>query len=151
MNSTILNATMRAVVQLGQTLNVSVIDVPVPSIIDPTDVIVRINATAICGSDLHSYRQAPGSPENPFTYGHEAIGYVTQVGDSVQFVRPGDYVVIPDNTDDGHWRSEPDYYRVPLGYGGLSGSGSDAPLPGLQGMLCYLTTPKVTFFDDQCS
>lgn len=120
---------MRAVAQLGQALNVSVIDLPIPTIQNATDVIVRLNATAICGSDLHSYHVQSGSQDQPFLYGHEAIGYVTEVGDAVQFLNVGDYVVIPDNLDNGRYTFEPDTYVVPLGFGGLQGGG---PLPGLQ-------------------
>lgn len=110
---------MRAVAQLGQAYNVSVIDVPVPTILNATDVIVRINASAICGTDLHTYHVASGSPENPYLYGHEAIGYVTEIGDAVQFLSVGDYVVIPDNVDNGHYTIEPDTYSESLGFGGL--------------------------------
>ena len=120
---------MRAVAQLGQALNVSIIDIPIPNMQNATDVIVRLNATAICGSDLHSYHVPSGSLDQPFLYGHEAIGYVTEVGDAVQFLNVGDYVVIPDNLDNGHYTFEPDTYVVPLGFGGLRGGG---PLPGLQ-------------------
>jgi threonine dehydrogenase-like Zn-dependent dehydrogenase len=77
---------LRAVAQLGQAYNVSVIDVPIPTILNATDVIVRINASAICGSDLHNYHVATGSPDNPYLYGHEGIGYVTEVGDAVRNV-----------------------------------------------------------------
>jgi threonine dehydrogenase-like Zn-dependent dehydrogenase len=120
---------MRAVAQLGQAYNVSVIDVPVPTILDPTDAIVRINASAICGSDLHTYHVASGSPDAPLLYGHEAIGYVTETGDAVQFLSVGDYVVIPDNLDNGHYTLEPDSYQVPLGFGGVQGGEA---LPGVQ-------------------
>jgi threonine dehydrogenase-like Zn-dependent dehydrogenase len=120
---------MRAVAQLGQAYNVSVIDLPIPTILNATDVIVRINATAICGSDLHNYHVESGSPEQPYLYGHEAIGYVTEIGDAVQFLNVGDYVVIPDNLDNGHFTLEPDAYIPPLGFGGLQGGGT---LPGLQ-------------------
>lgn len=120
---------MRAVAQLGQAYNVSVIDIPVPTILNATDVIVRINASAICGSDLHTYHQASGSSDAPLLYGHEAIGYVTEIGDAVQFLNVGDYVVIPDNIDNGHYTLEPDAYQVPLGWGGVQGGEA---LPGLQ-------------------
>ncbi|KAH6616279.1 alcohol dehydrogenase [Boeremia exigua] len=120
---------MRAVAQLGLAYNVSVIDVPVPTILNATDVIVRINASAICGSDLHTYHQALGSPDAPYLYGHEAIGYVSEVGDAVQFLKVGDYVVIPDNVDNGHFTVEPDVYQVPLGSGGVQGG---VARPGVQ-------------------
>ncbi|KZL64082.1 alcohol dehydrogenase protein [Colletotrichum incanum] len=121
--------TMRAVAQLGQAYNVSVIDIPVPNILNATDVIVRLNLSAICGSDLHTYHTPVGSSEQPYLYGHEGLGYVTEVGDAVQFLNVGDYVIIPDNLDNGHFTSEPDSYFPPLGFGGLQDGGT---LPGLQ-------------------
>jgi threonine dehydrogenase-like Zn-dependent dehydrogenase len=124
-----MGSLMRAVVQLGMAYNVSVIDVPVPTILNATDVIVRINATAICGSDLHLYRVPTGSTEQPYLYGHEAIGYVTEIGDAVQFLNVGDYVIIPDNVDNGHFTLEPDAYQSPSVFGGLQGG---VELPGLQ-------------------
>ena len=111
--------TMRAVAQFGQAFNVSVVDRPIPSILNATDVIVRINASAICGSDLHNYRTETGTQEEPFYYGHEGIGHVVEVGDSVQFLSVGDYVVIPDNYDNGHWTLEPDVYDPAIGANGL--------------------------------
>ncbi|KAL3435342.1 GroES-like protein [Aspergillus tetrazonus] len=119
---------MRAVAQFGQAFNVSVIDKPVPTTLNSTDVVVRLNASAICGSDLHSYRTSAGSQEHPFLYGHEGIGHVVEVGDSVQFLSVGDYVVIPDNVDNGHFTLEPDAYIPSLGLGGVEGTA----LPGLQ-------------------
>ncbi|KAL4914951.1 GroES-like protein [Aspergillus aurantiobrunneus] len=103
-------STMRAVAQFGQAFNVSVIDQPVPTILNATDVVVRLNASAICGSDLHYYRTSTGSEEQPFLYGHEGIGHVVEVGDSIQFLSVGDYVVIPDNFDNGHFTLEQDTY-----------------------------------------
>jgi hypothetical protein len=51
-----INATMRAVLWEGNAFNVSVADVPRPSIINATDTIVKLSRAAICGSDLHIYR-----------------------------------------------------------------------------------------------
>jgi threonine dehydrogenase-like Zn-dependent dehydrogenase len=127
---------MRAVAQPGIEYNVSVINIPVPTILNATDVIVRINASAICGSDLHTYHIASGSSEQPLLYGHEAIGYITEVGDAVQFLNVGDYVVIPDDIDNGHYTLKPDTYNIPLGFGRVqSDNGS---LPGLQSKLLPL-------------
>jgi threonine dehydrogenase-like Zn-dependent dehydrogenase len=69
--------------------------VPDPSIVDPTDAIVRITSTAICGSDLHLY-----DGFNPFmlkgdVLGHEPMGIVEEVGPNVKRLRPGDRVVVP--------------------------------------------------------
>lgn len=60
---------IRAVAQLGQAYNISIIDVPAPTILNPTDAIVRINASAICGSDLHTYHVVTGSLDAPLLYG----------------------------------------------------------------------------------
>ncbi|KAL4946701.1 hypothetical protein BDV06DRAFT_231780 [Aspergillus oleicola] len=101
--NTTLTATMRAVAWLGQPYNVSVIDMPIPSIINQTDAVVRITTSAICGSDLHFYHGYTGAPNVPWGLGHEAVGYVSEVGDSVSSLQVGDYVIIPDNAHDGHY------------------------------------------------
>ena len=63
---------------------------------EPTDVVVRLTTTAICGSDLHMYEgRAPG--EAGRTFGHENLGIVEQVGSAVRTVRAGDRVVLPFN------------------------------------------------------
>ena len=87
--------------------NITVIDVPKSTIVNATDAIVRITASAICGSDLHSYHQDLGSPENPSRIGHEAIGYIEEVGDSVEALKAGDWVVIPFALDNGHYQYGP--------------------------------------------
>ncbi|KAL3477465.1 alcohol dehydrogenase [Aspergillus californicus] len=102
LNST-LTATMRAVAWLGQPYNVSVVDMPVPSIMNQTDAIVRITTSAICGSDLHFYHGYTGAADVPWGLGHEAVGYVSEVGDAVSSLQIGDYVIIPDNAHDGHY------------------------------------------------
>ncbi|THW40418.1 GroES-like protein [Aureobasidium pullulans] len=135
---------MRAVAQLGQAYNVSVIDVPIPTILNATDVIVKINATAICGSDLHTYHVASGSEDTPLLYGHEAVGYITEIGDAVQFLNVGDYVIIPDNLDNGHYTVEPDHYTVPIGFGGVQDGTPEAPLPGLQSKKAPLQQPSTS-------
>ncbi|HEU0249294.1 MAG TPA: alcohol dehydrogenase catalytic domain-containing protein [Solirubrobacteraceae bacterium] len=71
---------------------VRVDDVPEPQITDPGEAIVRIEATGVCGSDLHIYhgrvRIEPG-----FTIGHEYVGTVLEIGDAVQGVAVGDRVL----------------------------------------------------------
>jgi threonine dehydrogenase-like Zn-dependent dehydrogenase len=76
-------------------------DRPTPQVGAPTDAVVRVAAACVCGSDLWSYRGAnPITPGTPI--GHEVIGVVEEVGDSVTSFRPGDFVVVPfctcDNT-----------------------------------------------------
>ncbi|GJC86146.1 S-(hydroxymethyl)glutathione dehydrogenase [Colletotrichum liriopes] len=94
---------MRGVAWFGQPYNVSVIDMPIPTVINQTDVVVRITSSAICGSDLHMYHGFGGSPNVPYGFGHEAVGYISNIGDAVTSLNVGDYVNIPDNADDGHW------------------------------------------------
>ena len=68
---------------------------------DPTDVVLRITTSAICGSDLHQYHgrgAAPGAPplvEPGSVMGHEFMGVVEEVGASVARVKKGDRIVAP--------------------------------------------------------
>lgn len=83
---------MRAVVFAGPG-RVAVEDVPVPRIADPGDVVVAVNRTAICGSDLHLLNgKTPGmSPGS--VIGHEFTGRVAEAGPAVTSVREGDLVL----------------------------------------------------------
>ena len=75
---------------------VRVDDVPEPSVEEPTDAVVRVTASAICGSDLHFYHgKAPLFPGEQL--GHEGVGVVEEVGDGVDRVRSGDRVVVAFN------------------------------------------------------
>ncbi|MCX5529033.1 zinc-dependent alcohol dehydrogenase family protein [Streptomyces sp. NBC_00006] len=71
-----------------------------PKILEPTDAIVKLTATCICGSDLWPYRGI--EPVDHTLMGHEYVGVVEEVGDAVETVGPGDFVVgsfvISDNT-----------------------------------------------------
>ncbi|GAA4172677.1 zinc-dependent alcohol dehydrogenase family protein [Gryllotalpicola koreensis] len=62
-----------------------------PKIIEPTDAIIRLSATCICGSDLWPYRGADDVHDAPM--GHEYVGVVEEVGAEVKTVRPGDFVI----------------------------------------------------------
>jgi threonine dehydrogenase-like Zn-dependent dehydrogenase len=77
--------------------DVRVEDVPDPRIEGPTDAIVEISSTAICGSDLHLYRPLTMFMEPGDILGHEPMGRVVEVGSEVHHVSPGDRVVIPFN------------------------------------------------------
>jgi len=85
---------MRALTWQG-TMKVSVEDVPDPEIQEPTDAIVRITSTAICGSDLHLYDVLGPFLAKGDVLGHEPMGIVESVGSGVTRVKPGDRVVIP--------------------------------------------------------
>jgi threonine dehydrogenase-like Zn-dependent dehydrogenase len=76
--------------------NVSVDDVPEPAIEEPTDAIVRITTSAICGSDLHFYTgKAPLLAGDPL--GHEGVGVIEEVGPEALGLAPGDRVVVAFN------------------------------------------------------
>ena len=63
-----------------------------PTIIEPTDAIIRVTAACVCGSDLWRYRGIAPVPE-PTPIGHEYCGVVETVGSAVTTVKPGDFVV----------------------------------------------------------
>jgi len=69
-------------------------ELPDPTILDPTDVIVRIVATTVCGSDVH-IAQGHMFPETGFAIGHEYVGVITEVGAAVRRFEIGDRVVGP--------------------------------------------------------
>jgi threonine dehydrogenase-like Zn-dependent dehydrogenase len=68
-----------------------VVDRQGPEIMEPTDAIIRVTATCICGSDLWPYRGADEVHDEPM--GHEYVGIIEQIGDEVRTVAPGDFVV----------------------------------------------------------
>jgi threonine dehydrogenase-like Zn-dependent dehydrogenase len=70
-------------------------DVPEPKIEDPNDAIVRITASAICGTDLHMVRGTVPGMEPGTILGHEAVGIVEDVGSNVRDFAVGDRVVVP--------------------------------------------------------
>ena len=67
-------------------------DVPEPKITKPTDAIIRLEATCVCGSDLWSYRGI-GPVSQPTPMGHEYCGIVEEVGNAVKTVKPGQFVI----------------------------------------------------------
>jgi threonine dehydrogenase-like Zn-dependent dehydrogenase len=76
---------------------VKVESVPDPAIIDPTDAIVKITLTAICGSDLHLYDHYMPTMKKGDILGHEPMGEVVEVGNAVSKLKKGDRVVVPFN------------------------------------------------------
>ena len=69
-------------------------DAPDPQLQDPTDILVRIDTTTICGTDLHILKGDVPAVKDGTTLGHEGVGTVIEVGDSVATVRPGDRVLL---------------------------------------------------------
>ena len=82
---------MRAVIMHGPG-DVRVEEVPRPTIVEPTDAIIRVTAACVCGSDLWPYRGIEPL-RRPTRMGHEYIGVVEEVGDAVNDIKVGDFVV----------------------------------------------------------
>ncbi len=82
--------------------HVAVREVPDPRIQEPTDAIVKVTSTAICGSDLHLYGVLGPYLKPGDVLGHEAMGVVTEVGSAVDNLSPGQRVVVPFNISCGH-------------------------------------------------
>jgi threonine dehydrogenase-like Zn-dependent dehydrogenase len=101
---------MKAVTWHGKR-DVRVDSVPDPKIDEPTDAIVKITSTAICGSDLHLYEVLGAFIDEGDILGHEPMGVVEEVGSEVRNISPGDRVVIPFNISCGHcWMCDQKLY-----------------------------------------
>jgi threonine dehydrogenase-like Zn-dependent dehydrogenase len=133
--------------------DVRVEEVPDPRIEEPTDAIVRITSTAICGSDLHLYEVLGPYLKPGDVLGHEPMGIVEEVGSDVPNLRPGDRVVVPFNISCGScWMCDRQLYAqcettqvrsegkgaALFGYTSLYGS-----VPG--GQAEYLRVPYANF------
>jgi threonine dehydrogenase-like Zn-dependent dehydrogenase len=80
--------------------DVRIEDVPDPSIVEPTDAILRVTRAGICGSDLWPYASLEPT-ETGRTMGHEAIGVIEDVGAEMRNIKPGDLVAMPFAFSDG--------------------------------------------------
>lgn len=85
---------MKAVVWHGKG-DLRVDNVPDPKLLDATDVIIKITASGICGSDLHLYDGYQPTMEAGDILGHEPMGEVVEVGRDVRKLKVGDRVVVP--------------------------------------------------------
>ncbi len=92
---------MKAVTWQGKR-NISVDNVPDPVIQEPTDAVIRVTSTAICGSDLHLYEVLGPYMHKGDILGHEPMGIVEEVGAGVTNVAVGDRVVVPFNISCGY-------------------------------------------------
>lgn len=129
---------MKALCWYGKN-DVRVETVPDPNILNPRDAILKITATAICGSDLHLYDGFIPTMQKGDIMGHEPMGEVVEVGSEVKHVRPGDRVVAPftiacgncffckkelwslcDNTNPNAWMAEKLFGFSPSGLFGYS-------------------------------
>ncbi|MEU7675322.1 zinc-dependent alcohol dehydrogenase [Micromonospora taraxaci] len=133
--------------------DVRVEEVPDPRTEAPTDAIVKITSTAICGSDLHLYEVLGPYLKPGDVLGHEPMGIVEEVGSEVTGLKPGDRVVVPFNIACGRcWMCERQLYAqcettqvtsegkgaALFGYTSLYGS-----VPG--GQAEYLRVPQAQF------
>src|SRR5215203_7112183 len=84
------------------THDVRVDTVPDPTIERPTDAIIKVTSTGICGSDLHLYEVLGPFIDPGDILGHEPMGIVEAVGAEVANIAPGDRVVVPFNISCGH-------------------------------------------------
>ncbi|MCW0212269.1 MAG: NAD(P)-dependent alcohol dehydrogenase [Pseudonocardia sp.] len=88
---------MRAVQVVGYHRNLELTELPVPTVVEPHDVIVRIGGAGVCRTDLHilegQWEQKSGVTL-PYTIGHENAGWVTAVGSAVTNVAEGDKVIV---------------------------------------------------------
>src|SRR5882757_6014845 len=92
---------MRAVVWHGRR-DVQVDTVPDPTIIEPSDAIIRVTSSGLCGSDLHLYEVLAPFMTPGDILGHEPMGVVEAVGSAVGNLAVGDRVVVPFNIACGH-------------------------------------------------
>ena len=78
-------------------LRVRAVQKPAPEILHPSDAIVRVTRSCICGSDLHLYNGSVPDTRVGMTFGHEFIGVVEEIGTEVQKLKIGDHVLVPFN------------------------------------------------------
>ncbi|KAF5616058.1 alcohol dehydrogenase [Fusarium sp. NRRL 25303] len=117
-NNSVFNATMRGVMWEGILQTVAIRDFPIPTIEAPTDAIVRVRYAGICGTDLHITNGFSARQDTPWSLGHEAMGIVEHIGDAVQEIAIGDYVVVPDGIHNASFEltpSEMEWYASQLG------------------------------------
>ena len=140
---------MKAVV-FADTRSVMVDEVSDAVVEEPTDVVVRVTSSAICGTDLHMYDGRTGATAG-LVLGHEPLGVVEQAGSAVELVRPGDRVVIPTHLYCGVCVNCARGYSAaclrvrPGGFGATYGYAGMGPYRGAQAELL-----RVPFADANC-
>lgn len=103
---------MRALTWHGKQ-DVRVEEVPRPEVVNPTDAVIEVTATAICGSDLHLYHGRVPSMREGDVLGHEPMGRVVETGSEVETLEAGDRVVVPFTISCGAcWFCEHDLYSL---------------------------------------
>ncbi|MFI9116083.1 zinc-dependent alcohol dehydrogenase [Streptomyces venezuelae] len=91
---------MKAVTWQGRR-SIEVTSVPDPQIVDPTDAVIEVTTTGLCGSDLHLYEVLGPFLDAGDVLGHEPMGVVAEVGPEVRDLKAGDRVVVPFNLSCG--------------------------------------------------
>ena len=138
---------MKAVVY-KEPFSVAVEEVEDAKIQDPTDVLLRITSTAICGSDLHMY-EGRTVAEPGIVFGHENMGIIEEVGDGVATLNVGDRIDLPFNVACGFCKNCEDGKTGfcltvnPNGAGGAYGYVGMGPYTG--GQADYLRVPFADF------
>ena len=103
--------------------DISVEERPKPAISAPTDAIVRVVLACVCGSDLWFYRGISDLPHG--SVGHEFIGVVDAVGDDVEDLCVGDFVIAPFSWSDGTCRNCRAGFQTACVHGGFFGQGGE--------------------------
>ncbi|HEY8540817.1 MAG TPA: alcohol dehydrogenase catalytic domain-containing protein [Pseudothermotoga sp.] len=86
---------MKAILKTHMAAGLTMQDVPKPTNLKPTEVLVRVKRASICGSDVHIYKWddwAKSHIKPPMIIGHEFAGIVEQIGEAVEIVQVGDFV-----------------------------------------------------------
>jgi threonine dehydrogenase-like Zn-dependent dehydrogenase len=132
--------------------DVRVEELPDPGIQEPTDAIIRVTRSCICGSDLHPYHSMRAG-QHGATMGHEAIGVVEETGSAVSNVKKGDFVVVPFAFSDNTCPFCREGFHTACRHGGFFGPGvaglqaQIARIPQADGTL--VTVPGVTEKDTE--
>src|SRR5215218_6596550 len=92
---------MKALVWHGKR-DVRLDEVPDPKVEEPSDVVIKVTSSGLCGSDLHLYEVLTPFMTPGDILGHEPMGIVEEVGDEVTNLKPGDRVVVPFQIAWGH-------------------------------------------------
>jgi threonine dehydrogenase-like Zn-dependent dehydrogenase len=140
-----LNLTMRAVLWTGIANNITVANVPLPTLQAPGDAIIKVSAAGICGTDLHTYHGTLGPVTPPWILGHEAVGVVSEIAEGVQAVKVGDKVVVPDQIALGSLNLKQPSPEIEIG----GFFGSSAELQGCQGKLSTMFLGHVHIYTRQ--
>lgn len=138
---------MRATLMYGAG-DVRIENIPDAGLLDSTDALVRVTRACICGSDLWPYKLMEAGA-GARRMGHEAIGVVEAVGNDVQRIKPGDFVIMPFAFSDGTCDFCHEGLQTSCVHGGFFGSGpingaqaEALRIPQADGTLYVLPAPK---------